>query len=88
MLLVQNVEKLCLFLLDKNVLNHKILIQGFPPNRPAGRQGVIFLMGNGKTTTLYLMRHGETEDNVRRVIQGHNDSPLTQEGIVATRGRA
>ena len=34
------------------------------------------------------MRHGETEDNVRRVIQSHNDSPLTQEGIVATRGRA
>ena len=45
-------------------------------------------MGNGKTTTLYLMRHGETEDNVRRVIQSHNDSPLTQEGIVATGGRA
>lgn len=45
-------------------------------------------MGNGKTTTLYLMRHGETIDNVRRVIQSHNDSPLTQEGIVATRGRA
>ena len=34
------------------------------------------------------MRHGETEDNVRRVIQSHNDSPLTQEGMVATRGRA
>jgi len=45
-------------------------------------------MGNGKTTTLYLMRHGETEDNVSRVIQGHNDSPLTQDGIAATRGRA
>ncbi len=45
-------------------------------------------MDNDKTTTLYLIRHGETEDNVRRVIQGHNDSPLTQEGIAATRGRA
>ena len=45
-------------------------------------------MDNDKTTTLYLMRHGETEDNVSRVIQGHNDSPLTQEGIAATRGRA
>ena len=45
-------------------------------------------MDNDKTTTLYLMRHGETEYNVRRVIQGHNDSPLTQEGIAATRGRA
>ena len=45
-------------------------------------------MDNGKTTTLYLMRHGQTEDNVRRVIQSHNDSPLTREGITATRGRA
>ena len=45
-------------------------------------------MDNSKTTTLYLMRHGETEDNVRRVIQSHNDSPLTLEGIAATRGRA
>ncbi len=34
------------------------------------------------------MRHGQTEDNVRRVIQSHNDSPLTREGITATRGRA
>ena len=41
-----------------------------------------------KTTTLFLIRHGETEDNVHRLIQGHNDSPLTLEGITATRGRA
>lgn len=34
------------------------------------------------------MRHGQTEDNVRRFIQGHNDSPLTREGMEATRGRA
>ncbi len=45
-------------------------------------------MGNSKTTTLYLMRHGETEDNVRRVIQGHKDSPLTREGKNAIRGKA
>ncbi|MGR3173000.1 MAG: histidine phosphatase family protein [Candidatus Scalindua sp.] len=45
-------------------------------------------MGNGKTTILYFMRHGQTEDNVHGIIQGHNDSPLTQEGITATRGRA
>ncbi|MBZ0107855.1 MAG: histidine phosphatase family protein [Candidatus Scalindua rubra] len=41
-------------------------------------------MDNGKTTTLYLMRHGQIEDNVRRVIQSHTDSPLTWEGITAT----
>ncbi len=45
-------------------------------------------MDGSKTTTLYIMRHGQTEDNVRRVIQSHNDSPLTREGITATRGRA
>lgn len=32
--------------------------------------------------TLYLIRHGETEDNVARVISSQGDSPLT------TRGRA
>jgi broad specificity phosphatase PhoE len=44
-------------------------------------------MGENKTT-LYLLRHGQTENNVLRIIQGHNDSPLTQEGIIATRDRA
>jgi broad specificity phosphatase PhoE len=32
-------------------------------------------------TTFYLVRHGETEDNVNHIIQGHTDSPLTQNGI-------
>ena len=31
--------------------------------------------------TLYLMRHGQTFFNVRRVIQGWCDSPLTERGI-------
>ena len=30
---------------------------------------------------LYLMRHGETEFNVRKKIQGWCDSPLTEIGI-------
>lgn len=41
-----------------------------------------------KTTTIYLLRHGQTEDNALRIIQGQNDSPLTQEGIIATKNRA
>jgi broad specificity phosphatase PhoE len=45
-------------------------------------------MTEDETTTIYLLRHGQTEDNVRRIIQGHNDSPLTQEGIDATKDRA
>ncbi|ODS33615.1 MAG: phosphoglycerate mutase, partial [Candidatus Scalindua rubra] len=48
----------------------------------------LHFMANDKTTTLYLLRHGQTEDNVRRIIQGQNDSPLTREGITATRDRA
>lgn len=32
-------------------------------------------------TTFYLVRHAETESNVSHVIQGHQDSPLTENGI-------
>jgi len=35
-----------------------------------------------KRTTLYLTRHGQTEWNVARKIQGHNDSPLTEHGLL------
>lgn len=31
--------------------------------------------------TLYLFRHGETEDNRDRIFSGRRDSPLTAEGI-------
>lgn len=34
-----------------------------------------------KNTIIYLVRHGETEWNVKRLIQGHSDSPLTEIGI-------
>ncbi len=30
--------------------------------------------------TIYLIRHGETEANVKRILQGHRDYPLTREG--------
>lgn len=33
------------------------------------------------TKTLYLMRHGQTFFNVRRIIQGWCDSPLTDRGV-------
>lgn len=32
-------------------------------------------------TTFYIARHGETEKNVQHIIQGHQDSPLTEAGI-------
>lgn len=31
--------------------------------------------------TLYIVRHGQTIDNIEHRIQGHTDSPLTQLGI-------
>lgn len=31
--------------------------------------------------TLYVMRHGQTEWNIKNIIQGHLDSPLTDEGV-------
>ncbi len=31
--------------------------------------------------TLYIVRHGETEWNVKNIIQGQSDSPLTEKGI-------
>jgi broad specificity phosphatase PhoE len=34
-----------------------------------------------KKTTVYLVRHGQTEWNAARKMQGHQDSPLTELGI-------
>jgi broad specificity phosphatase PhoE len=34
-----------------------------------------------KYCTIYLVRHGETENNVNDIVQGHVDSPLTDKGI-------
>lgn len=31
--------------------------------------------------TIYLVRHGETEWNVKKLLQGHSDSPLTETGL-------
>jgi len=38
-------------------------------------------MTNNKLTTIYIVRHGETEFNVERIMQGHVDSPLTKKGL-------
>lgn len=32
-------------------------------------------------TTLYLVRHGETEDNVNQILQGQTDGQLTARGV-------
>ena len=34
-----------------------------------------------KNCTFYIIRHGETEWNIKKIIQGHKDSPLTKNGI-------
>lgn len=38
-------------------------------------------MASPNYCTFYIVRHGETEWNVERRMQGHGDSPLTQNGI-------
>lgn len=36
-------------------------------------------------TTLYLVRHGETVDNVRQIMQGQTQGELTENGILQAR---
>lgn len=38
-----------------------------------------------KSCTFYLARHGQTEWNVKGIMQGHLDSPLTDNGIAQAR---
>lgn len=38
-------------------------------------------MSNNNNCTLYIVRHGETEWNLKGIIQGHQDSALTPQGI-------
>lgn len=38
--------------------------------------------------TAYFLRHGETVDNVNRIIQGQKDSGLTENGIASIRNKA
>lgn len=41
-----------------------------------------FILENEKKVTLYLVRHGETQYNVEKRMQGFCDSPLTEKGIL------
>ena len=43
---------------------------------------VILHQNKGNMTTLYLVRHGETEDNVNQIMQGQTQGRLTSNGIV------
>lgn len=36
---------------------------------------------NNKYCVLYIVRHGETDWNAKKLIQGHTDIPLNKEGI-------
>lgn len=38
--------------------------------------------------TFYLVRHGETEWNIKGIIQGHKDSVLTKQGVVQVKQMA
>ena len=38
-------------------------------------------------TTIYLARHGQTEENLMRIFQGHLPGTLTADGIEQGRAR-
>ena len=38
-------------------------------------------MRDPKYCTFYIIRHGQTEWNLKKIIQGHKDSPLTETGM-------
>ena len=38
-------------------------------------------MNDANYCTFYIIRHGQTEWNLKKIIQGHKDSPLTKIGI-------
>ncbi|MCX6792505.1 MAG: histidine phosphatase family protein [Candidatus Falkowbacteria bacterium] len=40
------------------------------------------MIDSSKYCTMYIVRHGETEWNVKQIMMGHKDSPLTANGIV------
>ena len=39
------------------------------------------MQSNKQACIFYIVRHGETEGNVKRLLQGHSDFPLTEKGI-------
>ena len=45
-------------------------------------------MGYEKKLLVVLVRHGETEGNVRGIVQGQSDTPLTEKGISSTLKKA
>ena len=36
---------------------------------------------NKKSTSIYIVRHGETHSNAKGLVQGHSDPSLTENGI-------
>ena len=45
-------------------------------------------MGDKNYCTFYIIRHGQTEWNLKKIIQGHKDSPLTEIGIKVAKQHA
>ncbi len=39
-------------------------------------------LGNEEKVTIFFVRHGETQFNIEKRMQGHCDSPLTEKGVL------
>lgn len=48
----------------------------------------LFMADKNRYCTIYVVRHGETEYNVKKILQGQTDSALTQLGEKQARERA
>jgi broad specificity phosphatase PhoE len=55
------------------------LRQEFQVSHPSFDVTQIFPMPTGRLVLLFI-RHGETQDNIDRVLQGHRDTSLTEKG--------
>lgn len=52
------------------------------------KQSLYLKLQDPKYCTFYIIRHGQTKLNLKKIIQGHKDSPLTEIGIQITQQHA
>jgi len=65
----------------KNIIYNIIINDIIPTHKKSAIIKIIFILGGMYMKKLYLIRHGESEWNALKKIQGQQDIPLTEKGI-------